>query len=227
MLRIAETFESVVVPDRIREMLSSIPLANYERNCWNGALHRGEKRAPILQTQGTDIFAECLAFTVTHLVIRVAESGMRTYGMLLDRAWERQASRLGAEFAHRLTEALVVAIREDRADSKIDARDGDTERTIDSFRIIAQIMYPSISEIRTALANYRHDDPTMLWLKAIDHALYLTTTPPGPTERPVLDSLATLFDAALYAFYPFFLATAFGESVYAQFEGVHDDPRVD
>ena len=225
MLRIAETFEAVVVPERMRDMLSSIPLENYERNCWNGALHRGEKRAAILQTQGTDIFAQCLSFTVAHLVLRVAESGLREYAMLFDPAWERRTSRLGAAFAHRLTEALALAIREDRPNANLDARDDDSQRTVDSFRIVAQIMYPAISEVRNALANYRHYDPAMVWLRAIDHALYITTVPPLEGERPVLDSLATLFDAALRAFYPFFLATAFGESVYAQFEDVHDDPR--
>jgi hypothetical protein len=73
--------------------------------------------------------------------------------------------------------------------------------------------------VRASLANYHHRDPAMRWLRAIDHALYLTTSPVTEREWPVLAALTKFFDAAIDAFYPYFLATAFGESVYAQFEG--------
>jgi hypothetical protein len=59
----------------------------------------------------------------------------------------------------------------------------------------------------------------MRWLRAIDHALYMTTAPVTEKEWPVLAALAKFLDGAIDGFYPYFLATAFGESVYAQFEG--------
>jgi hypothetical protein len=219
MFRIATAFEADVVPGALQELLSGAPLHMYERNCWNGALDLGEKPAPILQTNATDIFAACLSFTVAHLVLRVAQSGLRDYDQLVTPAWRRQASRLGAEFAYRLTEAFALATRADRrSDQKFDARDDNVERTLGNFTIISQIMYPAISEVRTALANYRHRDPAMRWLRAIDHALYTTPRTVTDDERPKLRALANLLDDTLDAFYPYFLASAFDESVYAQFD---------
>jgi hypothetical protein len=218
VFRLVDAFGSVVVPDRLHELLSTAPGRMYERNCWSGTLDRGERPAAIVRTHATDIFAQCLAFAVEHLVLRIAESEFRDYAMLLDAAWDRQSSRLGAEFAHRLTKALAAAARADRPQES-DARSEEVERNLNAFSKVSQIMYPAISEVRTALANYHHRDPAMRWLRAIDHALYMTTAPVTEKEWPVLAALAKFLDGAIDGFYPYFLATAFGESVYAQFEG--------
>jgi hypothetical protein len=189
----------------------------YERNSWTGTRDRGEKPAAIVRTHATDIFARCLSFAVEHLVFRLAESSFRDYAMLIDPSWERQAARLGAEFAYRLTESLAAAARADRNDES-GARADEIEQNLNAFAKVSQIMYPAISEVRTSLANYHHRDPAMRWLRAIDHALYVTTSPVTENEWPVLSALTKFLDAAIEAFYPYFLATAFGESVYAQFE---------
>jgi len=217
MFRLVDAFAAVIVPEGLHELLASAPLRIYERNCWTGALDLGEKPAPILKTHATDVFAACLSSTVEHLVLRLAQSGLRDYTLLLDPAWERQASRLGAEFAHRVTQALAADVRADRPEEG-EARNEYVEQSLNAFDKVSQIMYPAISEVRTALANYRHRDPAMRWLRAIDHALYLTPSPPTEEEWPTLTALARYFDAAIDAFYPYFLATAFDESVYAQFE---------
>jgi len=217
-LRIAEQFESVALPDHLQDVLSSAPLRMYERNCWNGALELGEMRAPILRSHATDIFAGCLAFTVPHLVLLVAQSTLPEYAMVLDPTRDRKALRLAAEFAHRLTEALCKDVRAERSESANDPRDENTEKTIQTFAVISQIMYPAISEVRASLANYRHRDPAMRWLRAINHALFLTTHPVDEHERAILGALAKLFDETVASFYPYFLATAFGNSVYAQFD---------
>jgi hypothetical protein len=218
MFRLVDAFASVEVPSGLHELLSSAPARMYERNSWTGSLDRGEKPAAIVRTHATDIFAHCLAFAVEHLVLRIAESEFRDYAMLLDPTWNRQASRLGGEFAHRLTKALAAAARADRSEES-DARSDEVERNLNAFSKVSQIMYPAISEVRTSLANYHHRDPAMRWLRAIDHALYITTAPVTENEWPILAALAKFLDAAIDGFYPYFLATAFGESVYAQFEG--------
>ena len=225
MLRIRDTFEEVLVPDRLRAILYSAPLRIYARNCWHGGLYRGEKRAPILQTQGTDVFSECLAYTVMHLVMRTADSNIREFDTLFDATAERQAIRLGATYAAHLTEALLRGIRADREGIGFDTNDRNFERTIESFHIVSQVMYPGITETRGALINYDHQDPALIWIRAIDHAIFLPTERLSLPTDAELRSLTRLLDATIESFYPFFLAKMFGETMYEHFETARQNER--
>jgi hypothetical protein len=171
-----------------------------------------------LQTHGTDVFSECLSYAVMHLVMRTAESGIREFDTIFDATAERQANRLAATFATRLTNAVAAAVRADREGIGFEPSDRNADRTVESFRIVAQVMYPTITETRDALANYDHSDAGVVWLRAIDHALFLPTDRlPPPAERP-LQMLANLIDATIDGFYPFFLAKMFGDVMYEHFE---------
>ncbi len=225
MLRIPDTFEDVLVPDRIRAILYSAPLRIYARNCWHGGLYRGEKRAPILQTQGTDVFSECLAYTVMHLVMRTADSGVREFDTLFDATAERQAIRLGAYYATHLTDALLKGVRDDREGIGFDSADRNFDRTIESFHVVSQVMYPNITETRGALIHYDHHDPAIVWIRAIDHAMFLPTDRlPMPTDAE-LRSLTNLLDATIDSFYPYFLAKMFGDTMYDHFETARQNDR--
>lgn len=218
MLRIPDTYEAVLVPDRLRAILYAAPLRIYARNCWHGGLYRGEKQAPILQTQGTDVFSECLSYTVMHLVMRTADSGLREFDTLFDATAERQAIRLASTFASRLTEALVHGILDDREGIGFEKTDRNLEKTIDSFRIVSQVMYPALLEMREALIKYDHQDPAIIWLRTIDHALFLPTDRLRYPTDMELRSLTNALDATVEGFYAFFLAKMFGDVMYDHFE---------
>jgi hypothetical protein len=212
MKPLPEIYEKITVPQRLRAILYSAPLRIYARNCWHGGLYKGERRAPILQTRGTDTFSECLAYGVMNNVIVVADSGVREYDVLYDATAERHAIRLGALFSGLLTQRLLAGINEDREGIGFEGADANIYRTVDSFRAVSQVMYPTFVEVRDAFVET--EDSAHTWLRAIDLSLFLNTDRLVRPDDEKIETLARTLDDASESFYTYFLATLFGEMMY-------------
>lgn len=214
--RIPELFAFVDVSHRIGAQLFEVSLQNYATHCWYGGIYRGERPAAILKTSGSDTVAHCLAFATMHLVQRVCDSNVRGYDAARAPGGDRAASRLAGLFASLLVDRIALGMSADRERIGIASRDPDLERTLTSYRAVAEIMYPDSREMRAGISKV-DDDPMAFWQRAIDHALFLNGSPiASPAPEAMLTLVRTICDT-LDSFYIYFLATSFGDAFYERY----------
>lgn len=214
--RVPELFASVDVSLRLGMILFDAPLQRYNAHCWYGGIYHGERPEAILKTRGSDIVAECLAFTTMHLVQRVADAHVRGYTILMISDGDHAASRLGGLFATLLIDRVTSGMTADEEKVGFGERDPDFERTLTIFRAVAEIMYPDSREMRASIANIE-EDKIAFWSRVIDHALYLNDVPLDARSNDALSALIRTIDETIASFYLYFLATSFGNSMYERF----------
>ena len=214
--RIPDLFAFVDVSHRLGIQLFDVPLKNYAAHTWHGGVYRGERPEAILKTGGSDTVAHTLAFTTMHLVQRVGDSGVAGYDVVLSDGGDREASRLGGLFAGKLIDRVTAGIEADEERIGFAAQDPQLERTLTSYRAVAEIMYPDSREMRYGITNV-DDDPIVYWQRAVDHALYLGTVPPDGPAADAMLRLARTIDDTLDSYYVYFLATSFGEAIYERY----------
>lgn len=214
--RVPELFASVDVSLRMGMVLFDAPLQRYNAHCWYGGIYHGERPEAILKTRGSDIVAECLAYTTMHLVQRVADAHVRGYTILLVSDGDRAAARLGGLFATLLIDRVITGMTADVENVGFQTNDPHHERTLTTYRAVAEIMYPDSREMRASISNVE-DDPLAFWSRVIDYALYLTTVPLAAPDRDALLALVRTIDETIESFYLYFLATSFGNAMYERF----------
>ncbi len=214
--RIPELFAFANVSTRLGVQIFDVPLQNYAAHSWYGGIERGERPAAILRTAGTDTVAHCLAFTTMHLVHRSCDSDVRGYGLIGTVEGERGASRLAGLFASKLVDRLTSGIDLDEERIGFAASDPELARTLTSYRAVAEIMYPDSREMRVGITNV-DADPLPYWQRAIDHALFLNATPIHLDADPAILALVRIVEDTIESFYPYFLATSFGETIYERY----------
>jgi hypothetical protein len=214
--RVPELFAFVDVSQRMGTLLFDAPLQRYNAHSWSGGIYRGERPEAILKTRGSDIVAECLAFTTMHLVQRVADAQVRGYTILLISDGDRAASRLAGLFATLLVDRVIAGMTADEERVGFRARDPQLGRTLNTYRAVAEIMYPDSREMRAGISNVE-DDVLAFWSRSIDHALFLNAVPLEPPDSDALIALVRTIDETIDSFYLYFLATTFGDSMYERF----------
>lgn len=214
--RVPELFAFVDVSQRMGTLLFDAPLQRYNAHGWYGGIYPGERPEAILKTRGSDIVAECLAFTTMHLVQRVADAHIRSYMILLISDGDRAASRLAGLFATLLVDRVIAGMAADEERVGFRARDPQLERTLTTYRAVAEIMYPDSREMRAGISKVEAD-VLAFWSRAIDHALFLNTAHLEAADSDALIALVRTIDETIDSFYLYFLATTFGDTMYERF----------
>ncbi len=214
--RIPELFAFVDVTHRVGTRLFEIPLQTYAAHGWYGGVYLGERPEAILRTQGTDTIAQCLAYTTMHLVQRVADSGVRGFGVLAMESGERSVSRLAGIFASLLVERVIAGIAADIEGVGFAQRDRDLERTCAGYRAVAQIMYPDSREMSSGIGKVIADSMES-WQRAIEFALFLAPDALDDASIEPMLALVRTIGETLDSFYLYFLATSFGDSFYERY----------
>lgn len=214
--RVPELFAFVDVSARLGMLLFDAPLQRYNAHSWYGGIYRGERPEAILKTRGSDTVAECLAFTTMHLVQRVADAHVRGYTTLLISEGDRAASRLAGLFATFLVDRVIDGMRADEERVGFRKRDPQLERTLTTYRAVAEIMYPDSREMRAGISNVDEDILTF-WSRAIDHAIFLSAVTQDALDTDALITLVKTIDETIRSFYLYFLATTFGDTMYERF----------
>lgn len=214
--RIPDLFAFVDVSHRLGIQLFDVPLHNYAAHTWHGGVYRGERRAAILKTGGSDNVAHTLAFTTMHLVQRVGDSGVDGYDVVVRDDGDREASRLAGLFAGKLIDCVTTGIEADEERIGFAAQDPHLERTLTSYRAVAEIMYPDSREMRYGVTNV-DDDPIAYWRRALDHALFIGNADAHAPASEAMLRLARTIDDTIDSYYVYFLATSFGNAMYERF----------